>query len=102
GNTWPSVFTGNRAIFGIAIDSAHSEVVYFGTVGAGACKSSDGGASWTAMSSLTPRVIWTVAVDPADSQIVYAGSNEEGVWKSSDAGASWSPVTRAYHLPAIY
>jgi photosystem II stability/assembly factor-like uncharacterized protein len=79
GNTWPVVFTGNRGIFGIAIDPNHSDVVCFGTVGAGAFKSSNAGASWTPMSTLTPRVIWTVAVDPADSQIVYAGSNEDGV-----------------------
>lgn len=102
GNTWPVVFTGNRGIFGIAIDPNHSDVVYFGTVGGGAFKSSNGGASWTPMSTLTPRVIWTVAVDPSDSQIVYAGSNENGVWKSSNAGASWSPVTSGYQLPAIY
>ena len=102
GTTWPVVFTGNRAMFGIAIDPNRSDVVYFGTVGAGAFKSSNAGASWTAMSTLTPGVIWTVAVDPADSQIVYAGSNEDGVWKSSNAGATWSPVTSAYSLPAIY
>ena len=46
GNTWPVVFTGNRGIFGIAIDPNHSDVVYFGTVGAGAFKSSSAGASW--------------------------------------------------------
>jgi photosystem II stability/assembly factor-like uncharacterized protein len=104
GNTWPVVFTGTgiRGIFGIAIDPGNSDVVYFGTVGAGAFKSSNAGAAWTPMSTLTPRVIWTVAVDPADSQIVYAGSNEDGVWKSSNAGASWSPVTSAYRLPAVY
>jgi hypothetical protein len=102
GNTLPVVFAGTRGIFGIAIDHNDSDVVYFGTVGAGAFRSSNAGSSWTAMSTLTPRVIWTVAVDPADSQIVYAGSNEDGVWKSSNAGASWSPVTRAYQLPAIY
>jgi photosystem II stability/assembly factor-like uncharacterized protein len=102
GNTWPVVFTGNRGIFGIAIDPNDSDAVYFGTVGAGAYKSSNAGVSWTPMPTLTPQVIWTMAVDPADSQILYAGSNEDGVWKSSNGGASWSPVTSAHQLPAIY
>ena len=44
------MFTGTRGIFGIAIHPNHSEVVYFGTVGAGAFKSGDAGSSWTAMS----------------------------------------------------
>ena len=95
------VFTGTEGIFGIAIDPNHSEVVYFGTVGAGAFKSSNAGSSWTAMTTLTPRVIWTVAVDPADSQVVYAGSNEDGVWKSGCGRKLVARHQRISSLPSM-
>ncbi|HTR03689.1 MAG TPA: hypothetical protein VMN82_10875 [Thermoanaerobaculia bacterium] len=89
GDTWVSVSDslGGVQVFSLAIDPAHSNVVYAGTTGQGAFKSSDGGASWVALTADT--TVWCLLVDPSDSNVVYAGSNGNGVFKSSDAGASF-------------
>jgi photosystem II stability/assembly factor-like uncharacterized protein len=89
GITWTKSDTGIPAttVWSIAVDPNNSGVVYAGTGNAGAYKSIDFGATWTAL-TIEP-VVWAMAVDPSDSRVVYAGVNGNGVYQSTDAGASF-------------
>jgi photosystem II stability/assembly factor-like uncharacterized protein len=89
GDTWLPATNGmgNPAVFSLAIDPGDPNVVYAGTAGEGAFKSTDGAASWTALT--VDSTVWSLLVDPTNSNTVYAGSNGNGVYKSTDAGASF-------------
>jgi photosystem II stability/assembly factor-like uncharacterized protein len=76
---------------------------YFGGVGGGVWKSTDGGLSWRPMTDKTKDMspsIGAIAVAPSDSNVIYAGTGEaclrgniiagNGVYKSIDAGKTWS------------
>jgi|SRR6267142_438852 len=85
----------------LAIDPLTPTTLYAGTYGGGGLfKSTDGGANWVAVGSLT--YISDLAIDPLTPTTLYAGtlgiywgSGEltlGGVYKSTNRGASWSPV----------
>ena len=104
----------------VRIDPADSRVVYatlwqqqqsfiegqaFGGAGNGIFKSTDGGTTWTQLTTGLPAVIQAnLAIAPSDSRIVYAtvaGTTAEtpaarsttgtvGFYKSTDAGAHWA------------
>jgi photosystem II stability/assembly factor-like uncharacterized protein len=83
----------------LAIDPANPQTLYAGIVGDGICKSSDGGANWSASStglpsrdavSLLLRDVMSLALDPGNPQTLYAGIRGGGVYKSNDGGASWA------------
>ncbi len=64
--------------------------LYAGTDGGGVFKSTDAGATWTAMNTgLTRLTVFALAVDPASSATVYAGT-PAGVFRSLDGGLTWS------------
>src|SRR5262249_45142424 len=76
----------------IAIDPTSPATMYAGTNGGGFFKTSDGGASWTAINHGVPAIgswrIEALAVDPATPARVYAAVSsglEGGVFRSSDA-----------------
>jgi photosystem II stability/assembly factor-like uncharacterized protein len=72
------------------MDPSNSQTIYAGT-GGGVWKSTNGGASWVAVSSgLTDMNVYALAVDPSNPQLIYAGTFEGVVWKSSNGGASWA------------
>jgi len=54
-------------------------------------KSSDGGASFTAV-SLPSSQVSAVAIAPGNDQVVFAGTGDQGVLKSSDGGVTWAAV----------
>ena len=56
-------------------------------------KSSDGGATWTAVSGggLPDEIVISLAFDPTDADVLYAGLERESLYKSTDGGATWSP-----------
>lgn len=67
------------------------------SAGAEGFTSTDGGASWSPVSTagpLTERTGDTMAfaIDPGNSQIVYAGDVGHAMFKSSDGGATWSKM----------
>jgi photosystem II stability/assembly factor-like uncharacterized protein len=89
----------------LAIDPADPGVLYAaGAEGSngvpqgfrGLFKSTDSGASWSAIGNGLASLLDTgsnmtaIVIDPANSNILYAGTAGGGVFKSSDGGANWS------------
>lgn len=97
-SNWPSGQPTNQ-ITALAISPTDGQSVYASTPEA-VYRSTDGGASWTNVSSLANVV--AMAVDPSSRDIVYAycWSNHEstprsprGLRKSTDGGRNWSDPT---------
>jgi len=78
------------------------DVYYFGGVGGGVWKTTDGGMNWRPLTDKTKDMspsIGAIAVSESDPNIIYAGTGEacirgniiggNGVWKSIDAGTTW-------------
>jgi photosystem II stability/assembly factor-like uncharacterized protein len=89
GDTWlpASDGLGNPPVFSLAINPGNTSVVYAGTAGGGAFKTTNGGISWNPID--VDSTVWSLLVDPNDGNVVYAGSNGNGVFKSTDGGASF-------------
>ena len=80
----------NTPLFALAVDPRDQRVLYAGGPGNGAFKSTDRGATWTALT--IDSTVWTLLVDPDDSRTIYAGGNGSGVFRSRDAGASFARI----------
>ncbi len=77
---------------------------YFGAVGGGVWKTTDGGANWNHVgdSTFKSSSVGAIAVAPSDQNVVYVGMGEadmrsnisygDGVYKSTNAGKSWKHV----------
>ncbi|MBL8190523.1 MAG: VCBS repeat-containing protein [Acidobacteria bacterium] len=79
------------SVNGIAVSSIDSFILYIST-SRGAFKSTMGGQSWSAISSLRGPS-YNFAIDPTNSQIVYAGTRVgSGVQKTTDGGSTWIAV----------
>lgn len=88
---------------------------YFGAVGGGVWKTTDGGTYWENITDgyFTTAAVGAVAVAPSDPNVIYAGTGEatirgdvsygDGVYKSTDGGKSWTNVGLAdtYHIAQI-
>ncbi len=72
--------------------STASAIVYAATFGGGLWRSTDSGASWTAVASLPPRYISKVAGSASDPNLLFAATRD-GVWRSTNGGASWAQVS---------
>ncbi len=92
-------------IASVALDPRDADIIYISAGKheynpGGLFKSTDGGASWTALplKLLTrgngPRRVngERLAVHPAKPDIVFFGSFYDGLWRSTDAGATWAKV----------
>jgi photosystem II stability/assembly factor-like uncharacterized protein len=101
GARWVAVNTGLTTPFvqSLAIDPSNPATLYAGTAyydnegyGRGIFKTTNGGASWSAVNSGLPAVdVRTVVIDPGNPATLYAGT-PRGVYKSTNGGASWSAV----------
>lgn len=76
---------------------------YFGSVGGGIWKSTDGATTWKSVFDHEKTGdIGAIAIAPSDSNVIYAGTGEaclrgnisqgDGVYKSVDAGKTWKNV----------
>lgn len=92
--TWTGIGPGGGIVNTLAIDPATPTTLYAGTQGSGVFKTTDGGASWSAINNgLTNLLVFALAIDPATPTTLYAGTfavGGGGVFKSTDGGASWS------------
>jgi photosystem II stability/assembly factor-like uncharacterized protein len=91
---WQSPAIGTAHVAGVTITAAAPHTMY--AAGDGVYRSTDGGASWTALTT----AFSTAEVQPAPSngQILYAAtgdgcaSGKPGtLWRSADGGATWQP-----------
>jgi photosystem II stability/assembly factor-like uncharacterized protein len=103
GLTWRLIgpFRGGRvlAVSGVVGDA---RTYYFGGVGGGVWKTTDGGITWRPLTDKVKDMapsIGAIAVAPSDANVIYAGTGEacirgdiingNGVYKSIDAGKTW-------------
>ena len=107
-------FRGGRSV---AIEGVPGEpnTYYFGGVGGGVWKTSDGGANWKPIfdKQHSTSSIGAIAVAPSDHNIIYVGTGEaalrgnitygDGVYKSVDGGRNWRHVglKDSRHIGAI-
>jgi photosystem II stability/assembly factor-like uncharacterized protein len=112
--TWTAVgpapiswLTGGAAsgrIAELAVDPRNSSVVYAGTGEGGVWKTTDAGATWTALTDQQSSLaIGSITLDPNNPDIVYVGTGEglaatdqydgNGILKSTDAGHTWTHIT---------
>jgi len=91
GQNWDVFFDGlgGALIFSLSINPFHPDVLFVGTNGNGALRSTDGGVTWSPIAGLGANV-WSVLVDPDDGDVVYAGTDGDGVYKSTDGGSTFA------------
>jgi photosystem II stability/assembly factor-like uncharacterized protein len=99
GMTWRNIGPnrGGRSL-GISGSPSRKNVYYFGAVGGGLWKTTDGGLNWKPVTDgqLTSSSVGAVAVSPTNPDIIYIGTGEtefrgnimqgDGVYKSMDGG----------------
>ena len=91
-NVWTSNGPYGGMVEVLAIDPSSPQMVYAGTFGGGVSKSTNGGASWTAVNSgLTNTYVHALAIDPSNTYILYAGTSG-GMFKSINGGGTWIAV----------
>jgi photosystem II stability/assembly factor-like uncharacterized protein len=96
GQSWKQAGLQGLSIYSVAVNPADGNILYTGTVGAGAYRSADRGASWQANNTgLSVFSVSTLLVAPGSSDTLYAATN--GVQRSVDKGLTWVPL--GYGLP---
>jgi photosystem II stability/assembly factor-like uncharacterized protein len=92
--------TGGR-VTSLAAHPTEPNIVWAGAAGGGVWKTTDAGATWTALWHKQATLnIGSLALDPGNPNILYAGTGEAnlsadsypgvGVFRSTDGGASWA------------
>jgi hypothetical protein len=98
-NQWTDVGPAEGA-GAFAIDPTDSAVLYGGT-STGIQKSTDGGATWTALTVGITAPFTQIGIDPDNPALLYAASNSggqfgggatDGIYRSRDSGQSWTYV----------
>lgn len=105
GMTWRNIgpIRGGRSLGSCGSPSRKNEY-YFGAVGGGLWKTTDGGQSWNPVTDgqLSSSSVGAVAVAESNPDIVYIGTGEtqlrgnimqgDGVYKTTDAGKTWKNI----------
>src|SRR5215470_15011306 len=89
-NQWTNIGPDAGNVLALVVDPQNSRTLYAST-DRGLFKTSDGAASWSAVSSPKGLDGWpmSLAIDPLTSGTIYAGLAGERMYKSTDGGASW-------------
>ncbi|RPJ87531.1 MAG: hypothetical protein EHM18_00655, partial [Acidobacteria bacterium] len=82
-----------RTIYSLAIGRVNEQVaLYAAPYGAGICRSTDGGQSWTPLTNgLTDEYVSWIAVDPNNSSRLIAVAGD--LFKSVNGGDSWTKIS---------
>jgi len=101
-NTWSSIGPEGGWIYALAIDPTTPSTPYAGTYGGGMFKSTNGGATWSAVNTgLSNKEVWALAIDPINTNTIYVGTYG-GVFKSANGGATWSAVNNGLTNTAVF
>jgi len=96
-------YRGGRALTGVGVPS-QPNTYYFGSVGGGVWKSTNGGMTWDSIwdNKMSVSSIGSVAVADSDPNVIYVGTGEacirgnishgDGMYKSIDAGKTWQHI----------
>jgi photosystem II stability/assembly factor-like uncharacterized protein len=95
-------FRGGRSIAVSGVEG-DPNTYYFGSVGGGVWKTTNGGITWKPIFDAQPIAsIGALAVAPSDPNIIYVGTGEadfrsnltygNGIYKSTDAGNTWTNI----------
>ncbi len=87
----------DRPVWSVAASPAHPNILLVATQGHGILRSTDSGASWSAVLPGNDAA-WTVRFDPQQAGIAYAGTQTAGVWKSLDEGKTWGAQNQGLDL----
>jgi uncharacterized protein (TIGR03437 family) len=90
-------------ITSMAVAQQNANLVYVGAADGGVWKTTDGGATWVALTDAQPSMaIGALALDPQNPNIIYAGTGEAdncsdcyygvGILKSIDGGVTWTNI----------
>ncbi len=99
-------FRGGRSIAVSGIEG-QPNVYYFGAVGGGVWKTTNGGLTWDPIFDGQPiGSIGALAIAPSDPNIIYVGTGEadfrsdltygNGMYKSTDGGKTWAQIGLGY------
>lgn len=103
GVNWSLTGLTNVLVNEVAIDPLDPNTLYAGTYPQGVFKSTDGGASWSAINNGLPDLesadsyVSDITIDRDDPMTLYAGTagnagpTGAGVFRSVDGGANWTP-----------
>ena len=108
-------FRGGRVV-AVAGVPQQPRTFYFGSVGGGVWKTTDGGENWSNITDgqLNTASVGAIAVAPSDPNVIYVGMGEhairgvmtshgDGVYRSTDAGRTWTHLglDRTRHISRI-
>jgi photosystem II stability/assembly factor-like uncharacterized protein len=123
GKTWKRMGLENSEhIQNVVIDPRNSRVVYVSAIGPlwssggdrGVYKTTDGGATWKAVLTISPDTgVTDIVIDPKKPDVLYAaalqrrravgqligGGPESGIYKTTNAGGTWTRLTKG--LPTV-
>ncbi|MEN3333765.1 MAG: hypothetical protein V7641_3130, partial [Blastocatellia bacterium] len=97
----------------LVIAPSNPSLMYAAGVAGGVWRSTNGGASWTALGDILPNLaVSSLAVDPLNANVIYAGTGEgvynfdaqrgAGIFKSTDGGTTWGQVATPNDDPGFY